>query len=942
MKKIILLFAIALQSVFAQPYFEKDGEIYLKDKIVIKIKSEFAQTGLFKTTLENLLSDKFGVQIQSIKNAVKTKDFSSELSNIKILEFSSATDIFSIIPKIAKMKEVAWAEPYYLSRIDLTPNDPSFSNQYSLKKINAESAWNISTGSPDVVIGIVDTGVDWDHPDLAANIWINQAEANGITGVDDDNNGYVDDIHGWDFGGSTGIPDNNPMEDRADHGTHVAGIAGAVTNNNIGIASIGFNCKIMPVKVAQENLRDEFGRALISYGYDGIVYAVDNGAKVINCSWGSYSFSQFGQEIIDYATSNGALVVAATGNENRDKIIYPANYNGALSVGYSNSLDGKDGSSNYGYDVDLFAPGSSIYSTWMNDSYTYLNGSSMASPLVAGLAGLVTSAFPNITPLQVAEIIRSNCDDIYSQNAGYEYLLGAGRVNAFKSLSNGLNSVSIRFDNAEFVEIGDNDGTFENNESINVIFNLTNFLSSSANITLSLYSNSNYVEIPTSSKQISSKNTLENFAESFQVNIKSTVPYNHEVRFRLEFNDGNFHGFQWTKPIIINPLYATHSAGKIKTTITSKGNIGFNDYPSNQQGDGFIFENGNNLLFEGGLIYGNAADKIFSCVRSSNADMQSNSFTMQNPFVIVSPGNKADEQGLGIFHDLNNQNSLGIVTTLTTYEFIESPNNNFIILHYKFSNNSQATISNFFAGLYFDWDMDESDYADNVAAFDDTGNFGYVFNSNGEPIKTKIALAVLSSDNIGFYGIHNNGEDGGFGVYDGFTDSEKWLAITNGLGKPQAGPYDISCVVSSGPYDIPSGNSLDVAFAIVASDSLELLRNAVANSKIKYNEIITDIKEQKNFPQKFFLEQNYPNPFNPSTTIQYSIPSSTEYYSVLQNVTLKVYDILGNEVATLVNEHKPAGVYNVQFIMNNLSSGVYFYTLKAGSFTETKKMLLLH
>ena len=238
--------------------------------------------------------------------------------------------------------------------------------------------------------------------------------------------------------------------------------------------------------------------------------------------------------------------------------------------------------------------------------------------------------------------------------------------------------------------------------------------------------------------------------------------------------------------------------------------------------------------------------------------------------------------------------------------------------------------------------MDESDYADNVAAFDDTGNFGYVFNSNGEPIKTKIALAVLSSDNIGFYGIHNNGEDGGFGVYDGFTDSEKWLAITNGLGKPQAGPYDISCVVSSGPYDIPSGNSLDVAFAIVASDSLELLRNAVANSKIKYNEIITDIKEQKNFPQKFFLEQNYPNPFNPSTTIQYSIPSSTEYYSVLQNVTLKVYDILGNEVATLVNEHKPAGVYNVQFIMNNLSSGVYFYTLKAGSFTETKKMLLLH
>jgi len=260
-----------------------------------------------------------------------------------------------------------------------------------------------------------------------------------------------------------------------------------------------------------------------------------------------------------------------------------------------------------------------------------------------------------------------------------------------------------------------------------------------------------------------------------------------------------------------------------------------------------------------------------------------------------------------------------------------------------FKNNSGVDYSNFYSGIFFDWDIDETTYDGNITKYDLQNNFGYVQHASVE--QPFIGMAQLTNASNNFYGIANDCLDGGIGIYDGYTDASKWLTLTNGLNKTNAGPNDISCVISAGPFNIKADSTLIVAFSINAASNLEALQSSVINSRIKYNSLITDILENNNqLPTVFSLEQNYPNPFNPSTTIKYSIPSIKT--SLLGGVgggfvTLKIYDILGCELATLVNEYQKSGNYEVNFDATQLTSGVYFYRLQSGSFVDSKKMILI-
>lgn len=305
---------------------------------------------------------------------------------------------------------VRYAEPDYRIETAAIPNDALFDLQWGLHNtgqtingvagtpgadIRASEAWDLFTGNPNFRIALIDTGVDYNHPDLAANIWTNSAEANGITGVDDDGNGYVDDIHGYD----TGDDDGDPM-DSIGHGTHLAGIIGALGNNTLGVAGVNWRCKLVPLKFF-----DSQGLGFTSDAVEALQYAVDNGIRLSNNSWGvDREFSQTLYDAIEASQSIGHLFVAAAGNllgRNIDLVpFYPASFDlpNIIAVAATENDDLLSIVSNIGPDsVDLAAPGFDIYSTARGGGYEFQTGTSMSCAYVTGVAGLMIGRRPSLT-----------------------------------------------------------------------------------------------------------------------------------------------------------------------------------------------------------------------------------------------------------------------------------------------------------------------------------------------------------------------------------------------------------------------------------------------------------------------------------------------------------------------------------------------------------------
>lgn len=276
------------------------------------------------------------------------------------------------------------------------PTDRKYSSQRNeISRTELEAAWNLTTGSPDTLIAVIDSGIAADHPDLKNRLWKNPDES--PNGIDDDRNGFVDDIYGWDF-----VNDDATPEDGSSHGTHVAGIIGAEGNNRIGIAGVNWNCRIMALRTLNDR-----GSGGTDAAVEAVLYAVSKGARLINASWGGYQHSQALQDALQYATDEGILIVAAAGNNALDsdrEFFYPASYpvDGVLAVASSEARGRLSSFSNFGrFSVDVVAPGSEIYSTIPQDGYARKSGTSMASPFVAGVAGLLLSMDSSLSPRQL-------------------------------------------------------------------------------------------------------------------------------------------------------------------------------------------------------------------------------------------------------------------------------------------------------------------------------------------------------------------------------------------------------------------------------------------------------------------------------------------------------------------------------------------------------------
>jgi subtilisin family serine protease len=366
----------------------------------------------------NALSKYNVTSVQKPFNHIKEQG----LNKIVRIEIEDIYAVEDLMQQLEKSNFVEYVERVPLLRKTLTPNDPNYntSSQWALFQIDAGLAWDYSIGNANVTVAIVDDAVSTTHSDLAPVIWNNSAEVPN-NGVDDDNNGYIDDVNGWDAADSDNNP--NPPANNWDHGTHVAGIAGAATDNGNGIASIGHNLSIIPVKATNSN-------NFVTHGYEGVAYAVSAGADVINMSWGSPGISPTGQSIITYASNQGVILIAAAGNDNVSSMFYPAGFSEVMAVASTTFGDSKSGFSNFGSWIDISAPGSAIYSTVPNGGYQTKQGTSMASPLVAGLAGLMLSYNPGMGQQDVLDCITSTATNIDAANPSYIGQLGAGRINA--------------------------------------------------------------------------------------------------------------------------------------------------------------------------------------------------------------------------------------------------------------------------------------------------------------------------------------------------------------------------------------------------------------------------------------------------------------------------------------------------------------------------------
>ncbi len=412
MKKELLLIVVGMLCWLAAGNLLAEME-YVADEILVKFKSENISTQEY--SCEQLIFE---------LNARKIRKFN--INNVYHLQIALSTDISSIINELNSRPEIEYAEPNYKVYAYQTPNDPLYNQLWGLEKIQAPAAWDITTGSSDIIVAVIDTGVDYTHEDLNGNIWVNPNEV-ANNGIDDDKNGYVDDIHGWDFPNG----DNDPFDDNS-HGSHCSGTIAGVANNGVGVAGISWQTKIMALKFMTGD-----GYGSTSDAIQAIEYATSNGAKVLSNSWGGPGYSQAIADAITASHQAGAIFVAAAGNESTDNDsspLYPASYDVAniISVAASDQNDNLASFSCYGKtSVDLAAPGVSILSSTPGNQYDSYDGTSMACPHVAGACALVWAAHPEWSNL---EVIYSILNSVDQGSSFQDKTVTGGRLNVYQAL----------------------------------------------------------------------------------------------------------------------------------------------------------------------------------------------------------------------------------------------------------------------------------------------------------------------------------------------------------------------------------------------------------------------------------------------------------------------------------------------------------------------------
>ena len=444
----------------------KIEHLIVRTKPEVKIYTEsFNKAHSNILSLNKILSDN---TIQEIKGAFKDdiRQKHEIFGNIYKLHVIPQK-ISSTLKLLNNQSEIVWAEPNHVFQLHDYPNDTLYEQQWALEQIEITQAWNIEKGDPRIIVGVVDTGIDYLHQDIGSQLWVNSIEDlnnNGlldpqdINGIDDDSNGYIDDVIGWDFTDAPAFPDfgdyltpdNDPMDEfPGGHGTPVSGIIAAVTNNHIGIAGIAPNVKIMALRAGTSaGFLEEDDVA------EAILYAIHNGCKVVNMSFGDVVFSHLIKEVVEYGTKKGVLFVSSAGNSGNDILHFPAAYDETISVGATDISKNLAPFSSYGAKINVVAPGQDILSISPHNDYKRYSGTSFASSMVSGVISLIWSKNPQASPQLIKSFLNSGCVDLGTK--GWDRIFGEGLINAYHSLIQSEHTI------AEIMHPQTTDGTSEN------------------------------------------------------------------------------------------------------------------------------------------------------------------------------------------------------------------------------------------------------------------------------------------------------------------------------------------------------------------------------------------------------------------------------------------------------------------------------------------------
>ncbi len=1004
--RIVLMLTLISQWVLASapglPTIELDGKgrplyepgvIWMKVGPHVHIDRERYEISAFNVpSLDSKISDYGILSITRSFRPIVRPDQKGlpDLTRIFTLELPYNASARGMVAIFNSDPNIAYAERVPAVYPDMVPNDEFYEGILDyLPQIQAEQAWDIhkgEDGNEEIIVGICDTGVDWKHPDLAANIYNRlgeDADGDGVTmvwdstewildpddlnGIDDDNNGYVDDLIGWNMmADPEGNENNNPMDPpNRGHGSHCAGLAAGVTNNGIGIASISWNVKIL----ATSHSYSENGGHYIFRGYSGLVYLADNGADIISASWGGGGYSRAAEEVIRYITGVGAIFISSAGNEDDHNVgmtgfgpRYPSAYPGCISVAAVSRFDTKAWYSSFGWYVDVAAPGGNhnpglLSTVPYGTGYDYYSGTSMAGPVAAGLFALVKSYHPDWTNAQIINQVLGTTDDITSSNVFYTDWLGSGRINAYRALSEDNVSVADELELVLWDVVHSNpaaeDWEMQPGQTTDIEFVLRNYShlvgDSSVNFTLGCNDPDVLIQTPMLQDTIPSDDysTVGSYSLSIAADANTEIaslwlnvqPQTAEVitgdslHFDLLVNSTSlapsFIDLELNVGEVDTSLVTIHNSGAAPVNITASSwaidpNSLLWHVSQNQAYEGSSWWCGDPNL--GG--YPNATVQYLDLPPIDLNGTSNPELSFMLDWDIEDP-NGADPP----FDGWDGANVWISTDQGVTFEVIEpiSPVYTCSAL-YAWGDYWELGVVPGWAGNHHGYE--EARF--NLNAFTSGEiiiRFGFA--ADGAATGTGVFIDNISiQDGADILYVNSGVFEGGIQVtgIPAEVIPASWVEFPNGNNTiPGNADFELQIVTNS-----------DGMAAGFYSTVAHVLHEGHALGDFDINLTLSDPPsgvDNASLPQEFFLNQNYPNPFNPSTSIEYGLPHDAD-------VSIEIFDIQGRLVSQPITSHQAAGYYTLEWLPRDLSgsplgTGLYFVRIQAGDLDDVIRMVYL-